>query len=123
MPYYTSYIKINKENKTMSQQTHNEDILFDLISDKDPLEPETLKQLFPEYNDQEIEVVLMYKVIRNTIFPYEDMNVFENCVHLLNEVKPNITVIEGALPHHIWHALLRINKIKQYPYSHEVKDI
>lgn len=71
----------------------------------DDLEPETIRQLYPLMTNLDIEQIQVIKVLRDTRAAYEDMDVFENAVLVLNGVSPNIGVMEGASPAFIWRAL------------------
>ncbi len=52
---------------------------------------------------------------------YEDMDIFENAILVLNNVSPNIKETEGSKPEFIWRALDIIYKIHpKIELAHEV---
>lgn len=94
----------------------------DLINLDEPLEPETLRQLFPTLSDKDIEKILTIKVIKDTNAIFEDMDVFENASMVLNNIIPDTNKMEGARPEHLWKALDLIGKIRpEFNLSHEVQ--
>ena len=86
--------------------------LTDLIFDLEPLESETIDQLFPELNPQEREYLMVVKVILQTNMIYEDMDIFENAVQVLNKMSPDLDKTEGLKPEWIWNALRTITKLR-----------
>ena len=93
----------------------------DLLKE-DFIEPETLKQLFPGMSDIEIEKIQVLSVLKSTRAAYEDADVFENAVMVLNGISPDVNKTEGCLPEHIWSTIELIKKL--YPeieLSDEVK--
>lgn len=89
------------------------------------LEPETIRQILgEEATDLRVLEELTYKVISDSEAPFVDFYVFENVVHILNGMMPDVEILQGALPEHIWYALDRISEIRKKPfeYSHEVKE-
>jgi hypothetical protein len=95
--------------------------LVDLIFNNDILEPETLDKLFPELTSKEKEYILVIKVILTTNVIFEDMDVFENAVQVLNNISPDVTKTEGVEPEWIWYALQLIEKLRpNAKFSNEV---
>jgi len=84
----------------------------DLLKE-DFIEPETLKQLFPGMSDIEIEKIQVLSVLKSTRAAYEDADVFENAVMVLNGISPDVNKTEGCLPEHIWKVIKIIKQI--YP--------
>ncbi len=64
--------------------------LSEFLNSDEVLEPETLRQLFPEMDDISCELALTIKVIKCTNTVFNDLDVFENCVQVLNGVTPDI---------------------------------
>lgn len=93
----------------------------ELINMEEPLEPETLKMLYPEMSTLEREQILVCRIIKNTRMVEEDMDIFENAVHVLNGMSPNVERMESCLPEHIWYALEKMKRIKKIRLSNEVK--
>lgn len=94
----------------------------ELINLDEPLEPETVRQLYPTLSDKDIEKILTIKVIKDTNAVFEDMDVFENASMVLNNIIPDVKKMEGAKPEHIWKALDLIGKIRpEFNLSHEVQ--
>lgn len=102
---------------------NNSDIkrLFDSF---DHLEPETIRAIRGE-DTPRIQVLsdLADKVIKDTDAPFVDFYVFENIVHILNEVEPNVDLVEGSLPEQIWYALNKMESMlgSDFNLSDEVK--
>lgn len=95
--------------------------ILDLITSPEPLEPETIRELFPELSSDDIEKILATKVAFQTNAPFEDMDIFENLVYVLNGVKPDVTKMEGCTPKMVWDAIFEIKKIrKEFEFAHEV---
>lgn len=97
------------------------ELLAELLHSKEPLEPETLYQLFPELSPLEIQKLQVMKVLLDTVFIHEDMDVFENAVQVLNNISPDVTKTEGVEPEWIWYALQLIEKLRpNAKFSNEV---
>jgi len=95
--------------------------IITLITSKEPLEPETLIQLFPDLSENDRVKILATKVALQTNAPYEDMDVFENLVYILNGLNPDINKTELATPQMIWNAIEDLKKIKKdLKFSYEV---
>lgn len=95
-------------------------LLMSLLKSDEPLEPETVYQLFPEYSPLEVEKLQVMKVILSTIFVHDDMDVFENAVYVINGIKPDVDSTNGCKPEWIWYAVEFIEKVKHRVYSDEV---
>ena len=65
------------------KQMDNE-LLMGLLNENEPLEPETLYQLFPNLSPQEVQRLQVIKLAIHTNHIHEDMDVFENAVHAIN---------------------------------------
>ncbi len=96
--------------------------LIDLVDSKEILEPETLEILFPELSKIEKEKIQIFKLIKDTNIIFEDFDVFENAVQVLNGIEPDIQKTEGCKPEWIWKALDIIYRISNKKLSHEVKE-
>ena len=75
-----------------------------IINSKELIEPETIRAL-TNLEDLEIEKAMVLWTIKNSRAVYEDMDVFENAVLVLNGITPNVAIMEGLLPTFIWYAL------------------
>jgi hypothetical protein len=96
--------------------------VIDLIEMNEPLEPETIHQLFPKLSEDDIEYLQVLKVIKSTNAVFEDFDVFENAVAVLNHVSPNIELMEGSLPEWIWKASVIIHRLRpDGDYSKDVQ--
>lgn len=70
------------------------------------LEPETIRMLRGEETTSlEVLKAMTEKIIRYTVAPFVDFYVFENVVHVLNNIEPDVDKIEGCTPEQIWLAL------------------
>jgi len=97
--------------------------ITDLLQNEDVVEPETLHMLFPNLTQMEKQKVLAIKVIHNNRCAFEDMDVFENIVFVLNGIDPNVTIMEGSTPEFIWKALDTIRQIHpKIEFAEEVKE-
>lgn len=99
-------------------------MLLKELENEEWVEPETVRQLLGE-DTPSIEVLkqITYKVIKSTEAPFVDFYVFEDVVHILNDIEPNVEAVEGSLPEHIWYALKLIDQLRpDAVYSHEVKE-
>ena len=96
--------------------------LTDLLKTEEVIEPETLHMLFPDLGDMDKQKALALKVIYNNRSVFEDMDVFENAVLILNDIDPNVTRMEGSSPEFIWKAIDIIKQIHpKIDFSEEVK--
>ena len=94
----------------------------DIIKSKEIYEPETLEMLFPEMTSLDRQKLQVLWLLQNTRSAYEDLEVFENVVLILNDIEPDPTKMEGSTPEFIWKALDMIAKIhKDVELSDEVK--
>tara|TARA_Y100000592_G_C5468155_1_gene317889 strand:- start:1688 stop:2197 length:510 start_codon:yes stop_codon:yes gene_type:complete len=88
---------------------------------EDVIEPETLINEFPKLDSLERQKLYVYRILRRSRAAYEDLNVFENVCLVLNDISPNVEIMEGLSPEQIWKAVGIIHGI--YPeieFSHEV---
>ena len=93
----------------------------DLLEQDDIIEPEPLVQLFPDLESLDRQKLYVYRILRRTRAGYEDMDVFENIVLVLNDINPSVDSMEGTTPEQIWKAIGIITEI--YPdveFSHEI---
>lgn len=96
--------------------------LSEFLNSDEVLEPETLRQLFPEMDDVSYELALVVKVLKWTNSVFNDMDVFENCVQVLNGVTPDINNTQGVRPEWIWKALELMKRIRpDMELAHEVR--
>lgn len=79
--------------------------ILDLINNEESIEPTTIRYFFPNLSDKEIEKIMVFRVIKHTDTVFDDMDVFENAVNVLNNITPDISKTEGTLPEFIWKAL------------------
>ena len=93
----------------------------DLIKSEEVIEPDTIAMFFPELNSLERQKIYVEKVLRDTRAAYEDMDVFENAVLILNDLNSDISKMEGSKPKHLWKALKHIKSIHpDIEFSHEI---
>lgn len=95
----------------------------ELITIDEPLEPETISQLFPHLSPKEREMLLTIKVIKDTNAVFEDMDIFENAVEVLNGIVPDVESTEGTRPEFVWKALEIMKRLRpDMDLSDEVKE-
>lgn len=91
-------------------------------SDSEFLEPETLRNLFPEITEKEFNKTMAMTVLSKNDFFWNNMYIFEDVTLALNAEVPSFTRLEGCSPEQIWYSTqiaARINP--KAKYSHEVK--
>lgn len=95
--------------------------LVSIINSKERIEPDTIRKL-TNLTDHEIEKAMVLWTVKHSRAVYEDMNVFENAVLVLNGITPDVDKIEGLTPAYIWNALDIMEKYaKDRKFSHEIK--
>tara|TARA_Y100000592_G_scaffold27891_1_gene44385 strand:+ start:4847 stop:5323 length:477 start_codon:yes stop_codon:yes gene_type:complete len=94
-----------------------------LLRKEEVVEPETLDMLYPDLSDMDKQTALALKVIYNNRSAFEDMDVFENIVLVLNGIDPNVYVMEGSTPEFIWKAVTIMKKIHpKVEFSNEIQE-
>jgi|AntRauTorcE11897_2_1112592.scaffolds.fasta_scaffold00686_21 hypothetical protein len=93
------------------------------LSQEEYLEPETIRMLRgEEISSLQVLKDITTKIVKNTEAAFVDFYVFENIVHVLNDIEPDTEKLEGTTPAQIWYALLRISKMRpDFKLDHEVK--
>ena len=96
--------------------------LLQFIQERDVLEPETLRQLFPELSEEEFNQTMALKVLKHTRGFFENFSVFEDVTLALNGEIPDFGMIQGCTPEQIWYAINLADQIRPgLEYSEEVK--
>lgn len=96
---------------------------YEIIKDSDFYEPETIRMLFPQLTDKDVEQLLVLQAIATNSAFFQDMFVFENAVLALNGIKPELGFLQGCTPEQIWYAVKIIHKyFPSRVYSFEVKE-
>ena len=85
--------------------------IIDLINMPEELEPETVHRFFPLLSSLDVQQIQALRILKYTRAAYEDMNVFENVVSVLNGISPTVNIMEGSTPEFIWKALDIIFKL------------
>lgn len=99
-----------------------EQSLQHLLTMEEPLEPETIKALGIAENSEDVQKVLVLRLLKKSELPYENLYVFENCVHVLNGLEADIDQLEGSKPEHIWYTLEKIDQMHgEVELSYEVR--
>lgn len=94
----------------------------ELLELNEAIEPETLTQLFPEWTEKQRVAFMALKAVVDSAAPFMDMDVFENLVHVFNDIEMVPFQTEGCLPEHIFFAIEKLKRIyTPVPLSHEVK--
>ncbi len=68
------------------------------------VEPETIRELLPDITEQEFNKLQALITIKTSNYAFENFYAFENVVHAVNGIVPNVNMIEGADPIWIWYA-------------------
>lgn len=96
----------------------------DILQNEDYIEPETVRYFRGE-DTPSLQVLkdMTYNLVTKTQAPYVDFYVFEDIVHVLNDMQPDVENMQGSTPEQIWYALLEMKKMlgKDPELSHEVK--
>jgi hypothetical protein len=82
------------------------------ISKKELVEPETIRQLFPNISEEEFNKLEAIITIKTSNYPFENMYAFENTVRALNDIIPRIDMMEGAEPSWIWYTCNIMQKLR-----------
>lgn len=85
--------------------------LTQFISQSEELEPETVRMLMPNFGTKDVQKILALKVLKTTRAAYEDMDVLENCILILNDIEPDVRTMQGCQPEYIWHFVNVISKL------------
>jgi len=96
----------------------------DIIQDDDVLEPETIRSLFPEMDEEDFNWLMALITTKKTTHFLEDMYIFENVIRALNRLPVDFSNVQGVAPKHIWYGvdlIRRISKPVDVTFSWEVK--
>ncbi len=97
-------------------------LLQEILALNEPIEPETLDRVEPSLTKLEREQVLALRAIKTTGVVFDDMDVFENAVYILNNISPEVLKMETPSPEMIWRALITLGKMKpDFKLSWEVR--
>jgi|APSaa5957512535_1039671.scaffolds.fasta_scaffold05550_13 hypothetical protein len=93
----------------------------EIISSSEAIEPETLVAFFPKLTSLDRQKIQVLWLLKHTRAAYEDMDVFEKVVLVLNDIDPDVTKMEGSTPEFIWKAINTIKAIHpKVTFSEEV---
>lgn len=100
----------------------NDALLQELIENTEVLEPETLRQIFPELTEEEFNTTMALKLLKHTRHFWENFYAFEDMVLALNGVVPDFGNLEGCTPEQIWYAVQLAEKIRpEMEYAKEIQ--
>lgn len=102
--------------------TNNE--IKEIYKDLEHIEPETVRALRgPDTPSLQVLRDMAFKIIEETDAPFQDFYIFEDIVHVLNDINPDVEKIEGTFPEHIWYALKVMQEMlgENFGLSDEVK--
>lgn len=92
-----------------------------LDEDNEIMEPETLRRLYPDASEKEIQLMLVEGTIRYSNSIFEDHHAFEKAVRVINKKEIDFRRREGCLVSWIWYAIKQIKQWRpQMEFSHEV---
>jgi hypothetical protein len=96
--------------------------LLQFIQEHEVLEPETVRQLFPEMSEEEFNKTMALKLIRHTRHFFENFYAFEDLTLALNDIVPDFTILQGVTPEQIWFAVQLVDRIRPgMEYAKEVQ--
>lgn len=85
-------------------------------------EPETLRQKYPSFSEEDINRLQAIFTIKNSNGVYEDFYVFENAVWALNGVIPDVDTFTPPPVPWIWYGLKLIKEYRpEMEFSEEIK--
>ena len=84
---------------------------LDVLESDEIIEPETIHQVFPDLSTLDIQKLQVLWLLKHTRAAYEDMDVFEKVVLILNGIEPDVSKMEGSTPEYIWRAINIIKRI------------
>lgn len=96
--------------------------LLQFLQENEVLEPETLRQLYPDLSEEEFNQAMAVKVLKHTRHYWEDFTSFEDITLALNGDIPDFEVIQGCTPEQIWYAINLADQFRPgMEYSKEVQ--
>lgn len=96
--------------------------IIELITSPETLEPETIRYFYPELSSNDYARILATKVALQTNIPYENIDVFENLMYVLNNIDYDVLKMEGCTPEIIWNGVEALRKIrKDFELSYDVQ--
>jgi hypothetical protein len=96
--------------------------LLQFVQEVELLEPDTLRQLYPDLSEEEFNKTMALKVLKHTHHFWENFYSFEDITLALNDVVPDFSVIEGCTPEQLWYAVQLAEQIRpNMEYSEEVQ--
>jgi hypothetical protein len=87
--------------------------ILDIVKSDEIVEPETIRHIFKNISDKDVDKILAFIALYRTRFFWENFYVFEDIVLALNEITPNFSILQGCMPEQIWYALSVANQL--YP--------
>tara|TARA_Y100001963_G_scaffold85688_1_gene118477 strand:- start:1430 stop:1945 length:516 start_codon:yes stop_codon:yes gene_type:complete len=88
---------------------------------EDYVEPETIRDLFPQLSEREYNKLMALVSIKVSKAPFENFYVFENVIRAINDVVPDPSLVEGALPKWIWYGVKIMKKLRpEQEFSDEI---
>lgn len=79
--------------------------IIDIAGSQDIVEPETVRALMPNISEPDFNKLMAGLVLAKRRDFWENYIAFEDIVLALNNVVPDFTRLQGALPEQIWYAL------------------
>jgi hypothetical protein len=96
--------------------------LLQFVQEDDVLEPDTLRQLYPDLSEEEFNKTMALKVLKHTRQFWENFYAFEDITLALNDIVPDFTKLDGCTPEQIWYAVQLADQIRPgLEYSKEVQ--
>lgn len=86
---------------------------INILKEDDIVEPETVRHMYPNETDAEINKILAFVTLSKTRHFWENFLVFEKIVLALNGIMPDFNMLQGVMPEQIWYALEIAHKL--YP--------
>ena len=85
------------------------------------VEPETIRDLYPALSNRDFNKLMAVLSIKFSNYPFENFYVFENVTLAINNIVPNISMVEGSLPKWIWYSVNTMSRLRpEMEYSDEI---
>jgi hypothetical protein len=96
--------------------------IVEILQTQDIVEPETVRQLDPSITEPEFNKLMAGLVLAKKRDFWENSFAFEDIVLAMNNIVPDFTRLQGALPEQIWYSLeLASKSFPDREFSLEVK--
>lgn len=93
--------------------------IAEVLREKEPYLPESIRMLFPQLTEPELEKVFALNTLLHSAQPFEDFYVFEDIVLALNGISPDFSAMQGCTPEQIFYAFYIAGKLSPEPFYYD----